>query len=364
MQRFYITLFSLFFSVSSFSQISVTSNSLKNWLGIEQMIGADTTGFVSVDVGSAGENQMWDFTNFQGQASFVATYELFEAQNTPHADEFPTANDAFSIGLELGGISGTMFQYMNLSDDQIRSLGSIIEADGMIIQRQRTNEVTPLPITYGSTWERADSDTTVVPGVGFAITNIEEKYTIDGWGIIKLPAGDFSCLRWKTEGTVEEISNIGGVDLPTRTTTYIRYDWIGENSIFLASVESISNETDPNFAIAGEVTWLSDVTGNTQVASTADMPQEFTLFANYPNPFNPSTTISFHLPSAENVSVRIYDVNGRVVRELMSQQLPTGSHQVTWNGMNDKGEPVASGTYFYQLETSTFRDTRKMNLLR
>ncbi len=93
-------------------------------------------------------------------------------------------------------------------------------------------------------------------------------------------------------------------------------------------------------------------------------PRPLTLFQNYPNPFNPATTISFYLPDKTGVQLNIYDVRGRMVRELVSGNLPAGSHTAVWNGTGRRDEQVGSGVYFYVLETGKSRLTRKLVLMR
>ena len=88
------------------------------------------------------------------------------------------------------------------------------------------------------------------------------------------------------------------------------------------------------------------------------------LGQNAPNPFNPATTISFELPAGgADVSLRIYDVSGRLVRTLVHGHGPAGSSSVTWNGEDDQGRRVASGIYFYELRTPSFSDVKKMILI-
>ncbi len=91
---------------------------------------------------------------------------------------------------------------------------------------------------------------------------------------------------------------------------------------------------------------------------------EYKLGQNVPNPFNPVTTIAYQLPARTNVELNVYDVNGRLVRRLVSQSQGAGSYSITWAGKNDYGEPVASGVYFYRLNTGSFVKTRKMVLLK
>jgi PKD repeat protein len=100
-----------------------------------------------------------------------------------------------------------------------------------------------------------------------------------------------------------------------------------------------------------------------QVASKALLPTEYALLQNYPNPFNPSTTISFAMPHAGDWMLRVFNINGALVREF-SGRCDGGTVEVVWNGDNNEGARIASGVYFYRLDTSDFSDTRKMILLK
>lgn len=89
----------------------------------------------------------------------------------------------------------------------------------------------------------------------------------------------------------------------------------------------------------------------------------FHLFQNHPNPFNPSTTISYEVPVSARVTLRIFDVAGRLVRTLIDERQPPGRKSAVWDGRDAGGRPVASGIYFYRLRAPGFRETRKMALL-
>jgi aminopeptidase N len=90
----------------------------------------------------------------------------------------------------------------------------------------------------------------------------------------------------------------------------------------------------------------------------------FRLAQNYPNPFNPQTTMRFSLPERRMVHLRVYDVTGRLVAILADRTYPAGAHSVEWNGTNHRGQPAASGIYFYRLQAGSDMATRKMLLLR
>jgi hypothetical protein len=99
-------------------------------------------------------------------------------------------------------------------------------------------------------------------------------------------------------------------------------------------------------------------------------PIAFELGQNYPNPFNPITTIKFTLPSGEGsggmlpTSLKIYNVLGELVRTLADEPMVGGTHQLIWDGKDNRGDQVASGIYFYRLRAGGFQDVKKMVLMK
>jgi hypothetical protein len=94
------------------------------------------------------------------------------------------------------------------------------------------------------------------------------------------------------------------------------------------------------------------------------VPVEFALHENYPNPFNPTTTLRFDLPEVSDITLTIYNMLGQKVRTFDYQNTSAGYHSVKWNATNDYGDPVGAGVYLYQLQTKDFVKTRKMVLLK
>ncbi len=88
------------------------------------------------------------------------------------------------------------------------------------------------------------------------------------------------------------------------------------------------------------------------------------LRQNYPNPFNPNTRVTFSIATGSDVSLRIYDVSGKLVKTLVNKRLEADVYNENWNGTDDSGSQVASGVYFYSLISKEFNRTRKMVLLR
>jgi len=94
------------------------------------------------------------------------------------------------------------------------------------------------------------------------------------------------------------------------------------------------------------------------------LPARVTLTGAVPNPFNPQTHISYHLPVAGEVSLRIYDVSGRLIRDLASGPRSAGQHTELWDGKDLGGQNVASGVYFARLNVAGQMEMESMPLLR
>ncbi|HEX6790464.1 MAG TPA: FlgD immunoglobulin-like domain containing protein [Candidatus Krumholzibacteria bacterium] len=100
------------------------------------------------------------------------------------------------------------------------------------------------------------------------------------------------------------------------------------------------------------------------VATVSMAALELALHQNVPNPFNPQTTIRYELPQEAHVRLLVFDVSGRLIRTLEDRDRAVGTHEVTWTGRDDSGQPVTSGVYFYVLEAGKQRLTKKLVLLK
>jgi len=117
--------------------------------------------------------------------------------------------------------------------------------------------------------------------------------------------------------------------------------------------------------LISELMHLTSVQDEPYVVS---LPKTFGLFQNFPNPFNPSTTITFDIPGAQgerqHVEITVYDIHGRRVKTLIDSELEQGSHMIHWYGRDDRGESVSSGIYLYTLKAGGEVLTRKMTILK
>ena len=133
-------------------------------------------------------------------------------------------------------------------------------------------------------------------------------------------------------------------------------------TVLQAWIAQAQTENDGSYAFQKGI-------ANLQKLLTALPPEETALLPNYPNPFNPETWIPYQLAEPTEVTLRIYAINGELVRTLALGHQPAGIYQkrtraAYWDGKNAFGEPVASGVYFYTLTASEFTSTRKMLIMK
>lgn len=113
-----------------------------------------------------------------------------------------------------------------------------------------------------------------------------------------------------------------------------------------------------------EVSLLVTAVDNGKKEEAASIPKEFALYQNYPNPFNPTTQIKYDLPKDTHVKITIYNLMGQVVKTLVDEDQPAGSHTIRWDATNDFGQRVASGIYLYVLKAGDFVQSKRMTLLK
>jgi hypothetical protein len=106
-------------------------------------------------------------------------------------------------------------------------------------------------------------------------------------------------------------------------------------------------------------TW-SNITANTDPVAVNQTVQ----LSNFPNPFNPSTTISFNIQDNSHVNLSIYNTRGQKIKQLVDEEMQPGKHEIIWNGKDDNDRPVTSGVYFYRLTTGIRILTKKMLMLK
>ncbi len=251
-----------------------------------------------------------------------------------------------------------------------RALIEINNADWQSLLPYYTNDIEyhdPIVDIYGID--------TLVPFLGrlFAssgdlITTVEDESLVDGvYTATWTMSGLFNGIPYSAKGM--SILKFR----PGSAKAYYSRDYYTEGDI-MATVPGLDQaiggfRTYYRCAVDPTFTCPLPPTGTLEAGNgKSDGPQSasaFSLRQNAPNPFNPTTEISFVVPDGgANVSLRVYDITGRLVRTLVEGNEPAGTRTVTWSGENDRGQPVPSGTYFYHLTGPSFSEKKKMVLLK
>jgi hypothetical protein len=127
---------------------------------------------------------------------------------------------------------------------------------------------------------------------------------------------------------------------------FLHHDSTGESAVMIDNIEIVINS-------------------GTNERDILRPNPENRLLRNYPNPFNPTTSIQFIVnESIDHVYIDIYNIRGQLIRSLIDAEYPFGDHTIVWNGTDNNGQSVGSGIYFYQMKTKKYTDTRKMILMK
>ena len=127
---------------------------------------------------------------------------------------------------------------------------------------------------------------------------------------------------------------------------------------------NISEEADITISIRTIGFDHTIISQQTKKMTIENIPGKFALHYNYPNPFNPVTTIRYDLPLGTDVHLVVFDILGREVRTLVKEKQESGFKSVKWNGKNDMGQTVSAGMYFYRIQAGSFSKVQKMVLLK
>jgi hypothetical protein len=156
----------------------------------------------------------------------------------------------------------------------------------------------------------------------------------------------------------------GGIrSVTTNATAHnARTMWFGFSWMYLRGVDEGESPLSRYDIFNDVYLWFNGIP-NSDITED-EVPNAYRLSQNFPNPFNPTTTIFFDVKAKGRVSIKIYNVAGQLVRTLVDDVMDAGSYSKEWKGTNNIGADVASGIYFYRMETKGFSATKKMVLLR
>ena len=149
-------------------------------------------------------------------------------------------------------------------------------------------------------------------------------------------------------------SNLSGVEFENLSEDYYyQVSKLTDSKATILYQRGYWEASESEYFSTGLVAQIVDATNLTETVEETIQPCPIFLKQNFPNPFNPETTISFSLAKdAKNAKIEIYNIKGQKVKTLVNDHLQIGNHSIIWNGDDESGKPVGSGIYFYKLNVN------------
>jgi hypothetical protein len=194
------------------------------------------------------------------------------------------------------------------------------------------------------------ADDNGVPGAQLAQFNYSASEMHIGWNTIAIPENQLQFVVFESGSffaAIFELAMSPTIGIDTNSTGP---SWITDATVWQAY-------TDANIMIRAIVCPTIVGTSTEELTPAASI-------SNYPNPFNPETTIEMNIPVAGQAKLNIYNTRGQLVKTLVNDVLDAGLYNISWNGSDNNGAAVTSGIYFYQLETGNQTTTHKMIMLK
>jgi hypothetical protein len=336
----------------------------------------------SVITAIVSDNALADTTKFDFKVINVNDAPVITAVANDTTSE---DSDGMVLKLSASDIDGDALTYSAVSD----TLGLTVTVSNDTIRLKPVADYFGTSNVTAVTNDGAIKDSTTF---SFTVLNVQDVPTAFDW---VSTASDTIDISQSNLADIYELKWLESKDVDGETIDYLLYVKIGVNppeliydttstSIPITYQEFVENVFEPfpmlprvkvQFSMkATDGIDTVKITGDNRVLfvnryaylSTVSegIPTEFALHENYPNPFNPTTTLRFDLPEVSNVTLTIYNMLGQRVRTFNMDDTPAGYHSIKWNATNDYGEQVGAGVYLYQLQTKGFVKTRKMVLLK
>ncbi|MCC7261318.1 MAG: T9SS type A sorting domain-containing protein [Candidatus Latescibacteria bacterium] len=291
---------------------------------------------------AAGQTITWNITNNGAQAVYLLGATVVQIN----------AGASRSVTSVTGADGSATAIFDSEGDKSAGSTSLSVTASTSAANSEGTNRA--LSVAFSATWD------VPVPAelASFAGQVSSDKDVLLQWSVVS----QSNNLGWEVY----------------RSTDKVRFEKIGEMVLGAGTTDELMDYsfTDSGYPAVGTLYYYLkqvDLSGNTArsnmievvLAPAQVLPTANELHQNFPNPFNPETTISFDLKSAVVVELSIYDMAGQHIRTLVSgQALSAGSYSYHWDGLDDSGAKVGSGVYLYHLKSGEFTSVKKMALLK
>jgi hypothetical protein len=325
-------------------------------------------------IDQSGADQTWDLTQFASEDSILSTgsiqfFNSFDGKLGADYDHFSSANvmaqAEFETSMDVNGsvfeINQVVYSYSNLASDGLSEFGSVSanastpNTAETVIRNTPAQTVYPFPLTFETAWNYTYTSEVSLSGVGPSSTEYTVDAMVDGYGEVLVGGVSIPVIRVRES----ETSEISGFEF---TTISVRF--IDERGFEVANasvdIDVFSQSDDYERASASIQLILFDDLTPVSSEFSPDLPQSVKLNQNFPNPFNPTTQISYQLDSPSEVSLSIYSLTGQKVGTLINGEFKqAGEYSVPFDASN-----LASGIYIYRLRAGDQMFTRKMTLLK
>jgi len=342
-----------------------------------------------LDAGSS--DSVWAYSNHVAMYNpVINNYELiYYHRPTPNWFTFGFATGDFDSdeknNFSTGSIDGNYFIYEYVSGDniqleyqlQLETVNAFLSVMSEDMNGNGKNEI----------WVGSDFSSSVYGGVTrvFVLESTGNEtyqvvYQIDIRGLFSGIYGRIRYIDVDGDGVKEIFLNNGTLvfcfkyssqrnyylDFIIDTWDYSQYQYDGTD---VADLDSdgipefiMQKHTNPGYhykSIFLKRNKISAVEGEEN-----SLPEEFSLYQNYPNPFNPSTTIRFSLPQEAMVNIRVYNIVGKEITQLLNETRISGEYEIIWNGKDSNGNEMPSGIYFITMKAGNFQSTIKSVLIK
>lgn len=324
------------------SGLNVTFGATPNWFGTEtltftvsdgSLTASDAVSVIVTEVAAVTEAIIGTGTSSNattGAGPFNVYYKSLHTQSLYKASELTAA-----------GVTGPV---------QITQIGFYVSGVPALNMPSYVIRMGHTTATSASAWLASANLTTVWSSVSFRPTTtgwhmitLTTPFTWNGTGNLVIDTAFGLMSSYNKSGTTRYTS-------ASKCFRYVRSDSANQTSVFSGGSTS-NNRPNLKLVFASQRTFTDD-------GSVAELHQ------NFPNPFNPETTISFDMPQTGQASLSIYNVKGQLVKNLVDGELPSGRHSFVWKGTDHFGNSVSSGVYFYRLTTPGHTVKRQMMLIK
>lgn len=335
-------------SFTSFAQITITGNDVLNIfaVGNSATIHQDTLQS-TVDIGSTGGGNNWDFTGLQSNLSF--NIMSVDPVTTPYASDFTGADFCiYNMGF-YQGFQAEIWTYSSVNGF-VDNMGSVTTTNALpgfalLITNDPDRHTFQNPTTFGSQWMQTYTQTMTITGLPPNTSSVSLNANVDAYGTMTLPGGGtYDALRIREEVTVEGVTSVS-YSFVSRSGAQVNLPAVLSNPPTSGMIDAES--TSYNLGIISSVEQISS------------LPMDFDLKQNYPNPFNPSTKIEYSIPQESFVELKVYDILGNEVANLVNEVQSAGTYRADFSGEN-----ITSGLYIARIKAGNFTQSVKMSLMK